>query len=39
VNFNASFGESGRMGLSIFSFPFYVEKATNYFNYLISIIK
>jgi hypothetical protein len=39
VNLNASFGESGRMGLSIFSFPFHVEKTTNYFNYLIFIIK
>jgi hypothetical protein len=39
VNLNAAFGESGRMGLSIFSFPFHVEKTTNYFNYLIFIIK
>jgi hypothetical protein len=35
VNLNTSFGESGRMGLSIFSPPFHVEKTTNYFNYLI----
>jgi hypothetical protein len=31
IHHRSTFGESGRMGLSIFSFPFYVEKGNKLF--------